>query len=296
MKTGYLAPEGLLKPLLQELRGVESIFDRLVIAEGEPQEVHWAQNIWYDVQILPFTSISDAARQLRALQGLWVPFPHQHHRRAELIQAKLPRFFPKPLSFPAPVPSAPLGSWTLLDENTLLAAARTASPLPHGEYLFHETKEPPSRAYLKLWEILTRLGAMPAKGDLCLELGASPGSWSWVLSSLGASVIAVDRAPLECKLPGVVFRQGDAFQLRPGDFPDVKWVFSDVICYPDKLLGWIEEWLVAGSQAHFICTIKFQGEEQYEAVKRFKAIPGGQIIHLYHNKHELTFVLLRNDI
>lgn len=293
MKTGYLAPQGLENVLLQELCHVERVVDRLIIADGEPQETYWAQNIWYDVQEIPFNSISEAARHLRALQGLWTFFPYRSLRRAELIQAKLPRFSPKPLSFPTLLPPGPLGSWTLLDEHTLLAAARCSSPMPHGEYHFQETKEPPSRAYLKLWEALTRVGQMPQPEELCLDLGASPGSWSWVLSQLGARVIAVDRAPLTRSFPGVEFRQGDAFQLRPQDFPGLKWVFSDVICYPERLLSWIRQALDSGCRAHFICTIKFQGEGQYGIVDEFKKIRGSQILHLYQNKHELTFVLLQ---
>lgn len=293
MKTGYLAPEGLENILLRELKGVERQVERLFIAKGEEQEVFWAQNIWRDVQIIPFDSIGDAAKKLRALHGLWVHYPHTNLRRASLIQEKLPYISPKPLTFPAPLPKAPLGSWTLLDANTLLASPTCSSPLPHGEFRFNETKEPPSRAYLKLWEVLTRIECMPKPGELCLEVGASPGSWTWVLSSLGAHVIAVDRAPLEQEYPNVKFLKMDAFQIHPDDYKEVKWVFSDVICFPEKLLSWIRLWLERGSKANFVCTIKFQGEEQYEILEEFKKIPGCRLMHLFHNKHEITFVLQR---
>ena len=61
---------------------------------------------------------------------------------------------------------------------------------------------PPNRAYLKLWEALTLAanmpdGRMPRPGELCLDLGSSPGGWSWVLQKLGARVISVDKAPLD---------------------------------------------------------------------------------------------------
>ena len=49
---------------------------------------------------------------------------------------------------------------TLLDANTLLAATRCTSAFPNGEVAFVEDSEtPPNRAYLKLWEALTLLGA-----------------------------------------------------------------------------------------------------------------------------------------
>lgn len=293
MKTGYLAPEGLESILLKELKDVEFQIGRLIVASGDEQNVYWAQNIWRDLQIIPFESIGDAAKKLRALGGLWALFPHENIRRANLIQEKLPYFSPKPIIFPSPLPKSPLGSWTLLDANTLIASAHCSSPFPHGECHFVETKEPPSRAYLKLWEALVRIGKFPKKGDVCLEIGASPGSWTYVLSSLSAKVIAVDRAPLEREFPNVKFLKQDAFQLHPKDFQDVTWVFSDVICYPEKLLSWVQLWLDFGSKANFVCTLKFQGEGQYAIAKEFQKIPGGKVFHLFHNKHELTFVLIR---
>ncbi len=293
-KTGYLAPESLEKALLSELKDVESQIGRLIIAKGEEQEVNWAQNIWRDLEIISFDSIGQAAKKLRSLHGLWALYPHENIRRAKLIQEKLPFFSPKPLPFPATLPKSPLGSWTLLDANTLIASSNCSSLLPHGEYHFQETKEPPSRAYLKLWEALTRLGCMPKPEDLCLELGASPGSWTWVLSEIGANVIAVDKAPLSKDFPNVQFLKKDAFQLLPSDFPNVSWVFSDLICYPEKLLTWIKLWLDMGSNANFICTLKFQGEEHYPAIQEFKKIPHIKIMHLFHNKHELTMALIRS--
>ena len=115
-----------------------------------------------------------------------------------LIQAQLPKVSAKPLVFGEPPPAAPVGSWTLLDANTVLAAPRCSSPFPHGEVRFVEDRTgPPSRAYLKLWEAFTLLGRRPGSGDLCLDLGSSPGGWSWALQKLGARVISVDKAPLD---------------------------------------------------------------------------------------------------
>ena len=289
MYTAYLAPVDLEESLASELKNIVSRHGRLFLTEGPVQKVYWAQNIWLDAKILPITSISDGAKKLREMHGLWAHYPLSHVRRGELISEKLPYFSPKPLIFPANVPTARLGSWTLLDENTLLASAHSTSPFANGEVHFVETKEPPSRAYLKLWEALTRIGQMPKSGERCLDAGASPGSWTWALQKLGTEVIAVDRAELApevTSLPRVHFLKKDAFSLYPKDLPPLDWVFSDVICYPEKLLDWISRW----SGVRLICTIKFQGKNDYAILKEFEKIEGSQIIHLYHNKHELTYL------
>ena len=94
-----------------------------------------------------------------------------------------PRCRRKPLVFGMPAPAAPLGSWTLLDAGTLLASPHCTSPFPNGEVHFVEDRAgPPSRAYLKLWEALTLIGRRPQPGETCLDLGSSPGGWSWACS------------------------------------------------------------------------------------------------------------------
>jgi len=200
------------------------------------------------------------------------------------------------LVFPNRPPAAPLGSWTLRDANTIIAAARCSSPFPNGEMQFVEDRAgPPSRAYLKLWEALTRLGRYPKPGETCIDLGASPGGWTWVIQSLGAQVIAIDKAPLDpavASLPGVETRAQSAFALAPADVPPADWLFSDIIAYPERLLRLVTLWLESGRARNIVCTIKFQGETDLAAQAAFQAIPGAQVFHLHHNKHELTFARL----
>ena len=300
--TGYLAPEDRLEDLLAELgEGPASgnpneIHGRLVLAPGPPRPVAWVANVWRDPRRLAIASIADGAAQLRSIQRNWALYPHLLHRRAALIAERLPHVSAKPLSFPAEAPRAPLGSWTLLDANTILAAADCSSPFPNGEIRFVEDRTgPPSRAYLKLWEALTLAGRRPGPGQLCLDLGASPGGWTWALARLGARVIAVDKAELDpavAAMPGVEFRRASAFALDPGDIGPVDWLFSDVICYPARLLALVERWLAAGLARNIVCTIKFQGATDMATARRFGDIPGAQLLHLHHNKHELTWMRL----
>ncbi len=295
-RTAYLAPDGLVAELAQELGDIEFACDRLLVTPGGSHPAAWAQNVWLDPRAMPIASIADAARKLRAIQRNWAPYAPRFHRRAMLIQARLPSVSAKPLVFGTPAPAAPLGSWTLLDANTVFAAPNCTSPFPNGEAQFVEDRTgPPSRAYLKLWEALTLIGRRPGPGDICLDLGSSPGGWSWALQQMGARVISVDKAPLApevARLPGIEHRRDSAFALDPAAIGPVDWLFSDVVCYPARLLALVERWLAAGACRRFVCTLKFQGETDHATAARFAAIPGSTLRHLHHNKHELTWIKL----
>jgi 23S rRNA (cytidine2498-2'-O)-methyltransferase len=170
--TGYLAPEGFLTELQQELgSAVAEIHGRLVLARAPPAPVAWVANVWRDQVQIPIASIGDAAKKLRDIQRNWALYSSGHHRRAALVVDKLPKVSAKPLTFGTPAPAAPLGSWTLIAPDTMLAAASCSSPFPNGEVGFVEDRTAPSRAYLKLWEALTLLGERPKPSELCIDLG-----------------------------------------------------------------------------------------------------------------------------
>lgn len=295
-QTGYLAAEDRLELVLGELRDVVAVHGRLVLAQGPPQVCRWAQNVWLEPYELTVTSIQDAVHQLCALQRNWWPYAHQLHRRSELTKSRLPHVKAKPLRFPEPAPIAALGSFMWIDNQRVLCSPRCSSPFPNGEARFVEYGEhegPPSRAYLKLFEALTLLGEHPAAGERCLEIGASPGGWTWVLGTLGADVIAVDRAPLAkeiARLGNVRELVGNAFAMTPERIGPVKWLFSDVICYPEKLYRYVRQWLDAGACERFVCTLKFQGSEHYGVIEDFARVPQSRILHLSHNRHELTWL------
>ncbi|RAU21742.1 hypothetical protein CU669_12295 [Paramagnetospirillum kuznetsovii] len=294
--TAYLAAPGFEADLRAELGEVSAEYGRLFIAEGPPHPAAWAQNIWLDPVRLEVASIGEAAKALKAIQRNWWPYDFHLHRRTALLVDKLPKVSAKPLVFGQAAPTAPLGSFTWLDEKTVLASARCSSPFPNGEAVFVEDRQaPPNRAYLKLWEALTLAGHMPGPGQTCLDLGASPGGWTWVLATTGARVISIDKAPLApaiAALPNVDYRQGSAFGLEPAEIGPVDWLCSDVICYPERLLRLVERWLAEGTAGNFICTLKFQGDTDFETARRFAAIPGSRLLHLSHNKHELTWIRL----
>jgi 23S rRNA (cytidine2498-2'-O)-methyltransferase len=294
--TAYLAAAGYIDELAAELGSLEHTHGRLLIAPGPPRPAAWAANVWLDPRGIRIASISDAAGKLRAIQRNWTAYAPVLHRRATLIQKQLPKVSARPLVFGEPAPSAPLGSWTLLDAGTLLAAPGCTSPFANGEAQFVEDREePPSRAYLKLWEALTLIGSRPQPGERCLELGSSPGGWSWALQRMGAQVVSIDKAPLARRvagLPGIEHRLTSAFAVDPRAIGPIDWLFADIACYPARLLTLVERWLAAGTCHRFLCTVKFQGATDHETARRFAAIPGSQLRHLHHNKHELTWIKL----
>lgn len=260
---------------------------------------YWARSAMLKPRILDFESIGEAANSLKNIQRNWAPYQYQFFRRANLIQEKLPYINLKPRSFPVKIPAKPIGLYTLISEKQMIFSAETSSFLPAGKITFLEDHEnPPSRAYLKIQESLAMANLLngtefPKPGEHCFEAGACPGGWTWVLVGLGASVHAVDRAELSPELmenPLVKFQAHDAFTLKPQDVGFFDWVFSDVICYPERLLKWVNEWLESGLCRNMICTIKMQGEPDWNIIKQFSEIPGSRIVHLNYNKHELTWI------
>jgi 23S rRNA (cytidine2498-2'-O)-methyltransferase len=289
--SAYLAAEGFEHTLAEELTRagttVSGWHGRLALSPDPPRHSAWAMDVWTAPVEFPAPSVKAAADALRAIQRNWAGYAAGHHRRSALIAERLPPVRARPLQFPEPAPTSHLGAWTLLDADRLLASPTKTSPFPNGEVAFVEDRTgPPSRAYLKLWEACTRLGAWPQPGEPCVDLGASPGGWTWAIAQLGASVLAIDRAPLDpavAGLPGVRWQEGSAFTVEPFA---VDWLFSDVIAYPAPLLEMVQRWM--GFAGRIVCTVKLQGETDHDAIDAFAAL-GGRLMHLHHNKHELTF-------
>ena len=260
---------------------------------------YWARTVMLEPFFLNFKTIGEAANNLKEIQRNWAPYQYTCFRRAQLIQEKLPYINLKDRKFPVKIPQSPIGLYTLIDENNLIASAKTTSYLPAGSLSFIEDHEnPPSRAYLKIQESLTMANLLngtplPDSNSRCFEAGACPGGWTWVLINLGAQVYAVDRAELAPELmsnPLVKFKAHDAFTLKPEEIGPIDWLFSDVICYPERLFEWINMWLKYNPNLNMICTIKMQGSINWPLIQQFADIPGSKIVHLNYNKHELTWI------
>ncbi len=294
--TAYFSFAGFEKELAAELaekkQEIISRHERLFVTKGSALELIWAQDIWMNIQTVKIDSIGDAVKKLKAQGKLWVCYSLNSHRRAALIQGQLLKIPNKPLKFMQSIKPRRLGSWLLLSPTEIIFSPESLSPFPLGEFKFDEDKvTPPSRAYLKLWELFTVHGVQPKLGQKVVDLGSSPGGWTWVLQQLGCHVISVDKAPLDAKigkLPHIEALKKDAFKLTPDDIGAVDWLFSDIICYPQKLLEYLKPWIA--TPVNLACTLKFQGEIDPEIIKEFLKVPGSRIVHLLHNKHEVTWL------
>lgn len=305
--SAFIAPKDFEAALAEELAllGIELIFkteqvffvteESLAKAKRKPI---WAQDFWPECGLMEVVSIKKTQVELKKIASRWVHAGLQCHRRGELILEGLPGIQQKRLTFLQNIKRAPYGIFALLDEKNLFYCENPQSVVPLCFHEFEEDKAgPPSRAYLKLWETFTIHDpefARALKGQKVVDMGACPGGWSWVLQKLGAQVHAYDKAPLDAKvatLPGIHFHQESAFGVVPEKGTDVMAFFSDIICYPARLYELVEKWREAGVK-NFVCSIKFQKEADYATVEKFLAIPGSHIVHLYHNKNEVTWILL----
>lgn len=298
--TIYLAIHDFDSELARELelKGIKVLEqkDRLFLVEGDAPPMIWAQLTARKVERIPIASINDGVKKLKELGRNWALFTVVHHRRAQLIQDELPRYNTKPIPFRHPLPQKPMGFWTLWDQNEILGTQETSSLFPLGAMDFQEDKiMPPSRAYLKLWEFFTVFAPEAISGGTAIDVGSCPGGWTWVLRTLEfQKVISVDKAPIEKRimdLGRIEFHQASAFGLNPDDFDEIDWFCSDIICYPERLLTLVKKFLDSGKVRNFVCTIKYQGETDWENTLKFLEIPGSHIVHLHHNKHEVTWYL-----
>jgi 23S rRNA (cytidine2498-2'-O)-methyltransferase len=145
------------------------------------------------------------------------------------------------------------------------------SPFPKGEVSIANDKAAPSRAFAKLAEAQLRLGRKIERGEMCVDLGASPGSWTYIAINRKAHVIAVDRSPLRHDLmhnPLVHFVSGDAFDFQPRG--PVDWLLCDVIAPPERTAELLLYWLRQRWCRKFVVTLKLKETGWMTVLERLK--------------------------
>ena len=135
------------------------------------------------------------------------------------------------------------------------------------------------------------IGAWPRPGERCIDLGAAPGGWTWAIARLGAA--GARRGPRRARPArgrhaGRDDAAGERLRARrPSRRTGCSATSSPI---PTGCLRWCSAGSPPGAARRIVCTLKFQGATDHAAAAAFAAIPGGRVMHLFHNKHELTFV------
>lgn len=262
------------------------------------ERLYWVLDYW-PVSRVAVSSISDAAKQLRRLGKRWAYAGGVNFRRGALIAAEVRAVKEKILHFPAEVSHEPFRAFTLESADSLFVSeAPLKGEYAGGKLRFEEDKiGPPSRAYLKLYEALTLAQVLPGADDNVIDLGATPGGWSYVAASLGATVQMIDRSEPDAKLfkkfPRLRFQKGDGLNPPQAMLEAATVIMSDMACEPAKLLPAVTAWLALPKVRLMVCTLKIHGKSDKALIRKFAAMEGSEIYHLWHNGHELTWVWKR---
>ena len=162
---------------------------------------------------------------------------------------------------------------SILDVTEMELYHSLISPYIGGYHTVEDNKEAPSRAFKKILEAQDILGKYMGAGDVVVDLGASPGGWSYIARQQGADVIALDRSPLRKDLMAdkqVTFIKADAFKYSPQK--SIDWVISDIISIPERVIELVTYWVIEKRCTHFVFTIKFHGHENYMVLEKFKTL------------------------
>jgi hypothetical protein len=159
-----------------------------------------------------------------------------------------------------------------------------------------DDKRPPSRAFKKLQEALLRFKLPIKQGETAVDLGATPGGWTYVLLQHGLKITAIDRSPLDDSLMrarGVTWMQGNALTWSPGTTVD--WLVCDVITTPENTLSILNRWITQKWCKRFCVTVKFKGSPDLGALTKITDLLASHTTwfdgkQLTHNKNEVTVV------
>jgi 23S rRNA (cytidine2498-2'-O)-methyltransferase len=190
-----------------------------------------------------------------------------------------------------------------------LAAVGNSSGWPMGIARLRMPASAPSRSTLKLAEALGEFldegerEKRLAPGATAVDLGASPGGWTWQLVQRGMMVTAVDNGPMDARLlesGQVKHRRDDGFRFRPAD--PVDWMVCDMVESPSRIAKLVAQWIAEGWCRESIFNLKLPMKKRWEETLRCRelideALGGGgyflRFKHLYHDREEITGHLAR---
>ena len=277
-----------------ERKNIKIIFkhSQIVVIATNSDNYLWAQDVWSECQCVQ--GYDNGLLALKNLDRLGYYYSTEKNPIATKLIHKLKLIPEKRIKFPVKKEfSFKYYIWTAV-EDFIIYSAYPKSRYPVGWHEFEEDKNhPPNRAYLKLWEVLATQNLVIDPAENAIEIGASPGGWSWVLSQYFKIVYTFDRADLDPKIqkiPNIVHVKTDAFKIDPKDYTNCSWFFSDLICSPEKIHETIQYWLDHSQIRNFVCTIKFKVQTDYEVIDKLRKIPDSKLVRLYQNKREVTWI------
>ncbi len=181
------------------------------------------------------------------------------------------------------------------------------SPLENGIMRLKFPNEAPSRSTLKLEEAFLqfipkaewdkRLGG----GLNAVDLGSSPGGWTYQLVKRSMMVTAIDNGPMAESLMQtgqVKHLTVDGFKFEPQK-KNVYWVVCDMIEQPQRVAERMGDWLINGWCQEAIFNLKLPMKKRYETVTEILAQLEQRLVdadikfrlqvkHLYHDREEVT--------
>jgi 23S rRNA (cytidine2498-2'-O)-methyltransferase len=186
-----------------------------------------------------------------------------------------------------------------------------AAPWPGGIPRLKFPREAPSRSTLKLEEAFLVLlddaerqrGLRP--GMTAVDLGASPGGWTWQLVRRSIRTTAVDNGPMDERLlaSGLVDHQRtDGFRFRPRK--PVDWVVCDMVEQPSRVTRLMAEWLTQGHARAAVFNLKLPMKKRWLETQRcldeLRSTLGSQwqvrAKQLYHDREEVTVAAIPSSL
>jgi 23S rRNA (cytidine2498-2'-O)-methyltransferase len=169
----------------------------------------------------------------------------------------------------------------------------------------------PSRSTLKLDEaILFFLSKEQQEqlfglGKTAVDLGASPGGWTYQLTRRDLQVMAIDNGDMDKGLMAsgqVEHIRADGFRFRPPF--RVNWLVCDMIEQPSRIAELMARWIADGAAERAIFNLKLPMKKRFQEVMVCSDIISQiladqpfqlRIKHLYHDREEVTCYLSLND-
>jgi len=177
----------------------------------------------------------------------------------------------------------------------VIPVGEAVSLAPGGRRRIGAPPGAPSRAAAKLLEAFDWLGRAPEAGELCIDLGAAPGGWSWVLLQRRARVVAVDPARLAPSLARhrhLRHVAANAFQWLPDEPAD--WLLCDMAWRPLEVAALLAKWGRRGAARFLVANVKLPMKKKVDMIRRVREIltTGGwrniRVRQLYHDRDEVT--------